>query len=138
MKRLLSFFLLLSVALSQSLWSLSLSDSEAEELRQIVRELKNLNEEQEKIIERSQMRNEQLEKQSSEQEKQIEKLTELSESKQKIIDEQQKTIDALKSSSKEQRKSSSLNWLKNFGAGLGCLLGGFFGGFFFGHLGIGG
>jgi len=128
MKRLVIFFLLLSVGLSLPLWSSSSALSQKEELKEIVQELKSLNEEQETIIQNSQKRNEELEKLSKTQQQQIETLTELSENKQKTIDEQEKTINELQSLSAGQSKSSVLTIIENFFAYLasfciGCLIG---------------
>ena len=130
MKRFILLSLLLSVVLSQPLWSSSLSASQKEELTQIVKELKSLSEEQEIIIQNSNKRNEELEKLSTQQQKQIEELTSSSESKQKIIEEQNKTIEELRDLSKEQKKSSILMWIEIIGAALAA----FFGGFFIGHI----
>ena len=130
MKKFIVSVVLLLAVLSHLWCTPSLSTSEREELKQILTELKSLNEEQEQIIENSQKRNEQLEKLSSEQEKQIEELRSLSEHKQEIIDEQQKTIDELKSLSKEQKKSSIVMWIKI----AVIIVGTFFGGFFIGRI----
>jgi septal ring factor EnvC (AmiA/AmiB activator) len=130
MKRFMTFVVSLLVVSSPLLCTPSLDTTEKEELRQILTELKTLNEEQEKLIEDSQKRNEQLEKLSSEQKQQIEELTNLSENKQQIIDEQQITIDELKNLSKEQKKSSVIMWIK-IALGIVCA---FFGGFLIGRI----
>lgn len=122
-------FLCVLCALASPLWcTSSFSSSEREELTEIITELKDLSSEQEKIIERSQKRNDELESLSKEQEKTIKELESSSQTKQKIIDEQQKTIDELESLSQEQKQSSvkelinrALTVVVSFC--LGCLLG---------------
>ena len=125
MKKLVICFGVLCALLSPLWCTSSFSTSEREELRQIITELKDLNEEQNQIIIDSQKRNEELEKLSSEQEKQLEELENLSKDKQEIIEEQQTIIDELKSLSKEQKKSSIKAWINLALSVIVSFLGGF-------------
>lgn len=128
MKKFMSLLFVL-VAVSLPLWcSSSLSGTEAEELTAILTEVKSLNDEQQKIIENSEKRNEELESLSKEQEKTIEELESSSQTKQKIIDEQKRTIEELESLSKEQKKSAAGTLIKRVVEAvvsfcLGCLVG---------------
>ena len=125
MKKLVLLFGLAFAVLFPLWCSTPLSSSEKEELTKIVNELETLTNEQEKIIEASKKRNEELESLSKSQEQKLNELENLSNDKAMIIAEQRKTIDEQKSLL-EKPKTSWLTILNSFLAALAAFFGGFF------------
>ena len=115
-------------AVSLPLWSTSqLSSSEKEELTAIIDELETLTNEQEKIIEASKKKNEELESLLSSQEQRLNELETLSNDKLMIIEEQRKTINEQKSLLEKPKTS----WLAILNSVIAVVVA-FFGGFFTG------
>jgi len=125
MRRAVKLFGLL-YAVSLPLWATSpLNSSEREELTQIVNELETLTNEQEKIIEASKKRNEELESSLKSQEQKLNELENLSNDKMMIIEQQRKTIDEQRNLLEKPRTSWQII-LNSIIAVIAAFFGGFF------------